>query len=123
MKLPSSEQVNAGLRHLGTASVTAATVLAALGALPQEKVQDVTDNIHKVMDGLNQVYSGLSALVVILGPVAVVLITKASVGAQSLRRQLTSITSNPNVNVEGKITVPPEVANAVPSDKVVAHGT
>lgn len=123
MQLPTSGQVNAGLRHLGTAGVTAATLLGALGVLNADQVTSVVASVHQVMDGLTQTFGGISKLVLVLGPVAALWLGKGAVAAASLHSQLKSIVSNPNVQVEGKIVVPAKVADAVPSDKVVGPTT
>jgi len=121
VNLPSSGSVNAVLRHVGTASITAATVLGTIGILPSDKVQDVVNGLQHVASGLQEAFGGFSSLVVILGPVAVVWIAKAAAFAGSLRGQLTSVAANPEVRIEGRIVAPAAVANAVPSDKVVSH--
>ena len=118
--LMTSDQVNAGLRHLGTASVTAVTILGGLGVLSSDQLSSVIDALHQVTGGLEQVFGGVSKLVLVLGPIAAIWFGKGAVTAASLRGQLRSITSNPKAEIRGEIVVPASVAAAVPSDKVVA---
>jgi hypothetical protein len=121
MKLPTSDQVNAGMKHVGTIGATVFTLAAAVGFIPQNQVADLTADFHEVVDGLTQAFGGFSKLALIIGPIAAIWFAKRAVNSQSLTHQLTSVTSHADVKIEGKIVVPADVANAVPSEQVVAH--
>jgi hypothetical protein len=120
MQVPTQDQVNAALRHVGTATATAATVFVVLGLLNADQSAAVIADMKDITDGLGQAVGGFSKLLIVVGPVAALWFGKGAVAAASLHRQLTSIVGNPTVKVDGKIIVPPAVADAVPSDKVVA---
>lgn len=112
----SSSSANAALRHAATAGVTIFTVLGALGAVSH-------DDAVRLVDALHQVTGGLTTMVAILGPVAVVFIGKAAAAAASLRGQLKSVAAadqQGEIHIKGEILAPAAIANAVPSDKVVA---
>jgi hypothetical protein len=121
MKLPTADQVNAGLKHIGTAGATVATVAAVFGFIPQDKVTEITADLHQIADGLTNAFGGFSKLFMILGPIAAVWFGKRAMTSQSLTNQLISVTSHDDVKIDGKIVVPADVAAAVPSDQVVAH--
>ena len=73
-----------------------------------------------MMDGLGQMVAGAKKVYLIAGPIIVLWCAKYAGAASSLKGRLTSITSDPKVQIDGKIIVPSAVADAVPSDKVVA---
>lgn len=116
-------QLDAGLRHLGTAAATGGTIVAALGLLSADEAHAVVDKLQDVGTHVKAIMGDLSAIWVIVGPVAAVWMGKMAASSASLRNQLKSVTSNPIVQVQGKIVVSdPAVAAAVPSPKVVAPG-
>lgn len=115
-------QTSAVARHVVTAAGTAFTVLAALGFLPSDKAQIVVMKLQDLGEHLTAIVGDVGVLVAILGPVAVGFAMKGAALASSLKGQLSSITRNPEVKIEGKIVAPTEVANAVPSPQVVPPG-
>jgi Mn2+/Fe2+ NRAMP family transporter len=115
----SSAQVRAGLRHVATASVTAATVLGTLGLLSADQTRDIISGLQQLGNGLQDVFGGASKVIIILGPIAAGWIAKVAVTSASLKSQLTAISQNKQVQIDGKIIVPESVANEVPSNKVV----
>lgn len=118
----SSAQVNAALRHGGTAAGTLVTIFTVLGVLSPEQSADVIAAVHQITDGLQQVVGGASKIILIVGPIIAGFAAKGAVNAASLRSILTRITDpkRPEVEIEGKIIVPAAVAAAVPSTQVVA---
>src|SRR5271165_2094015 len=102
MQLPTSEQVSAAMRHVGTATATATAMMALLGVLNQDQVQAVVVDVHQITDGLQQVFGGASKLVVLLGPIAALYFGKVAFASASLRSQLKSITTNRKVEIQGQ---------------------
>jgi hypothetical protein len=121
MKLPSTDQVTAGLRHVGTAAATTGTIFVVLGLVPQDQLAGLLNGLHETTDGLSKAFGGFSKVIAIIGPLAIVWFGRAAMVAQSLKHQLTSVATSPDVKIEGKILAPAAIANAVPSDKVVPH--
>ena len=119
LTLPSTGQVNAALRHAGTAAGTAVTIATVMGLLPADDAAKVTDAFQHIAHGLEEAFGGFATVFAVVGPVAMGLFTKSAVAAASLKSQLHAVTSNSDVRIEGRILAPADVANAVPSDKVV----
>jgi hypothetical protein len=69
MNLPTENQVNAALRHVGTATASAASVFVVLGFLSPEQAQAVIADMQQIVDGLQQVFGGFSKLLIVIGPV------------------------------------------------------
>ena len=95
------------LAEVGGTTVTADQAKAAIGYL------------QAIGNDLQMLFGDVSKLWVIVGPVIIALVAKWGLYAASLKGQLSSIARNPNVDISGQIKVPPPVAAAVPSDKVV----
>jgi hypothetical protein len=121
MKWPTSNQVNAGLRHAGTAGGAVVTVFGVLGLLSQEDAAKVIANLHTLVDSLTLAFGAFSAIVAIVGPVAIGLFVKGAVASASITSQLKAVTTNKTIKIDGQIIAPPDVAKAVPSDKVVSN--
>lgn len=119
LSLPTTGQVNAGLRHAGTAAGTAVTIGAALGMMSSDDAAKVIAALQHVTHGLEEAFGGFATIFVVVGPIAIALFTKGAVAAASLKNQLHAVTTNPDVTIEGQILAPAAVADAVPSDKVV----
>lgn len=116
-------QLNAVGRHVMTSTATVFSVLGILGILPADKAQIVLMRMQDIATHLQAIFGDLTVIWAVAGPIAVVWIAKAAAGAASLKSQLRSVTSNPQVEVQGKIVVDdPALAAAVPSPKVVAPG-
>ena len=69
MGLPTENQVNAALRHVGTSAATAVTVFTALGFLSPEQAQGIVAAMQDVVAGLQQAFGGFSRIAIIIGPV------------------------------------------------------
>ncbi len=118
--IPTGPQVDATMRHVYTSGATVFTVLAALAIMPADQVQPAIDALHKVGDDVKALMGDLSALWIILGPIVIGFVAKAAAFSASLRSQLKAVTQNKQVQIEGKIVVPADVAAAVPSPQVVS---
>lgn len=114
-------QTSALVRHAVTAGGTAFTILGAFALLPADQVEPAITALRVIGDDVNKLTGDLGALWLIIGPVAIGLASKGAAFAASLKGQLTSITRNPAVEIPpgSKIIAPAEVADAVPSSKVV----
>jgi hypothetical protein len=114
-------QLNAVVRHGGTALGTAITVLGALAYLPPDQAQKALDSLQAAGKDIHNLVGHLSDLWIILGPVLVVFMGKLAAGSASLKSQLRSIARNPAVDIkpQSEIVVPPDVAKAVPIPQVV----
>lgn len=119
LTLPTTGQVNAALRHAGTAAGTTVTIGAALGMLSADDAAKVVAALQHITHGLEEAFGGFATVFAVVGPVAVAIFTKGAMAAASLKNQLHAVTSSPDVTIEGKILAPAAVADAVPSDKVV----
>lgn len=143
MELPNENQVNAGLRHVYTSAATILTLATVVAIVPQESVAPILAALHQIGDGVQQVVGGFSKLSVLVGPIIAGLMIKIAGGSAGIKSQaaslmrmmnsakpeqaaeaksavLTAAVNAPDIQIQGKILAPPEVANAVPSDKVVA---
>ena len=97
-------------RHLVTAVGTACAVLVGIGMMPPEQSTSTIDAVKQITHGLQEIIVGASVLVsAVMGVVAAF---KASPMAQML-----SVSKHPEVQA---IVTSAEIANAVPSPKVVA---
>lgn len=119
MQMPSSEVINAVLRHVGTMGATAVTIFATLGFLSPDNAQAVLADIQQVIAGLKQAYGGFSNLVIVIGPAFAAAMAWFAGNSSTLKTLLNRVTTDNNIKIEGQIVAPPEVAKAVPSDKVV----
>lgn len=115
-------QFYAVLRHGATAFGTAFTIFGALGLLSQEDVAKLMMALHDASGAAQTLVTSVTTIALIVGPVIIGLSGKFAATAASLTGQLKSITSNKDVVIPpgSKIIVPPAVAAAVPSPKVVA---
>ena len=99
MALPTENQVNAALRHVGTASASVASVFVVLGFLSPEQSAAVIADMQQIVAGLQQAFGGFSKLALVLGPVmATVMATYAakSGSAASMLGNLIKMTHNSN---------------------------
>lgn len=118
--VPTAPQVDATLRHVYTSVATIFTMLSVLAIVPADQVQPAINALHRVGDDVKALMGDLSALWIILGPIVIGFVAKAAAFSASLRSQLKAVTSNKQVQIEGKIVVPADVAAAVPSPQVVS---
>lgn len=95
-------------------------VVTFLGVVDPVTAHAMVDAIQQMMDGLGQFIGGAKQLYLLAAPVVIGLCAKYAGSAASLTGRLTSISTDPNVRIEGKIVAPPEVAANVPSNQVVA---
>jgi hypothetical protein len=119
MQMPSSDVVNAVLRHVVTSAATVATVFVTFGFISPENSQALLADIQQIVAGLKQTYGGLSNLVIILGPAVAAASAWFAGNSSTLKSLLTKVATNNNVQIDGQIVAPADVAKAVPSDKVV----
>jgi len=120
MNLPSNSQVNAVLRHGGTAFGTVVTVFTAIGLLNPDDSAKLVAALHTLVDSLQQAVGAFYSIAAIVGPVIIGLAAKGAAASASLRSQLTAVTTNKQVQIpDGAIKAPAEIADAIPNNKVV----
>jgi hypothetical protein len=66
--LPTENQVNSALRHVGTATGTTVGLFVVLGQLSPEQASSIIAAMHQVTDGLQQAFGGISKISLIIGP-------------------------------------------------------
>lgn len=110
----------AATRNYVSALTGAAGVFVMLGAIDQQTATDAIAGAQQFMDGVGQMIGGAKKVWIAIFPVAVVVISKFAGSAASLTGRLQSITTDPKVQIQGKIVVDDvKVAEAVPSPQVV----
>lgn len=122
MQLPSDAVVNSVLRHIGTGGGAVVGTLATLGFLTPENAQAVITDMHQIMDGLTQAWGGFSKIAVIAGPAFAAVMAALAARSSTLKSLIASVAQadkDKKIDIQGAIVAPPDVANAVPSDKVV----
>ena len=112
-------QINVLIRQSLSVGGTAITILGVFAILPEDQAKAAIGYLQAIGNDLQMLFGDVSKLWVIIGPVIIALVAKWGLYAASLKGQLSSIARNPNVDISGQIKVPPPVAAAVPSDKVV----
>ena len=117
--MPSQDVTNAVLRHVGTSLATVVTVFTTLGFISPDNAQAVLADVQQIIAGLKQAYGGLSNLVIVIGPAFAAAMAWFAGNSSTLRSLLTKVATNNNVQIDGQIKAPAEVAASVPSDKVV----
>lgn len=68
MWVPSENQVSSVLRHVGTGTASAATVLVTFGFLSPDQSAAVIADMKQIVDGLQQAFGGFSKIALIIGP-------------------------------------------------------
>jgi hypothetical protein len=121
MRMPSSAEVAAALRHGGSYAGGILTAFTVIGVLPADQASAAVADIQQIVDHLAAAFGAFSNLIVIIGPAFTLLFAKVAATSASLRSQLTSISSNKDVKIRGEIQVPPAIAAAVPSPQVVSN--
>lgn len=117
------------------------------GMMTAAQQKSVMDGLTDIWAGLSQAFTGASHIwqvgVIVVGPIITAYLAKKAGNAASTQNQGASLiarSNDPNgagteakavvldaatklqdVKIEGKITAPPEVASAVPSNKVVSN--
>ena len=122
MQLPSEAVVNSVLRHVGTSAGTAVGIFVTLGYLSPTNAQGILADLHQMMDGLQQAFGGFSKLMLILGPTFAALMTAVAGRSSTVRaavQRIADLDQKNQIQIQGAIVAPPEVANSIPSDKVV----
>jgi hypothetical protein len=117
MKLTQAE-VSAALRHVASFGAGAATVALTFGAIDPDSAKQAVAAINEVVDGLSRATGGMFKLVVILGPVASAIAARFAAKSASPQAQIEAVAANPDVK---KVITTAQIANAMPSDKVVAQ--
>lgn len=112
-------QINAGMRHVYTASGTAITVLGALAVLPPDQVQPAIQAMHEAVDAATQFVGALAKLWPILGPVIIAFAAKSGFNAAGVKEQLASLLNKARSDTEVKNEVLNAVAESVPGVKAV----
>jgi hypothetical protein len=112
MQLPTSDQVNAALRHVYTAAGTAAAVLVFVG-LSQGDATKLGTGIHQIGDGVASIIAGVTTLI----PVASALYAAWTASPFS---RLISMKKNPEIaQVLAKPgTATAALADAIPGNKI-----
>lgn len=110
----------AASRNYASSLAGAVAVITFLGAVSPETAHAMVAAFQQMMDGLGQFVGGAKQLYVLAAPIVIGLIAKYAGTASSLTSRLTAITADPSVKIEGRITVPADVASEVPSNQVVA---
>lgn len=110
MNLPSGAQVTAAGRHVATFAA-GALVMLGLGT----KINP--DQVAAIINSFTTLYSDLMTFTAAVTPIVTIIFAAKSAGITS---QLTAVSSNPDVKINGTIEAPKAIADAVPSKKVVA---
>jgi hypothetical protein len=110
-------EVNAALRHLASFGAGAATVLIGFGAISADSAHQAVAAINQVVEGLSQATGGVFKLAVILGPAIATIAARFAAKSASPIAQINAVAANPDVT---KVVTTPEIAGAIPSDKVVS---
>ena len=113
-------EVTTALRYAGSAAVWSGGALVFLGVLSPEQSTALIADVHQMTDGLQQAFGGFSKAIVLIAPIVGVYLAKVGVTSSSLTNLIKKVIGNDKVQLDGKLIVPSEVANAVPSEKVVA---
>lgn len=108
---PSADTLNAGLRHVYTATATCVATLLFVGVLTQGDATTITAAVHKIGDGVSSIVAGITMLVPIASGIYAML-------SATLKARLTAVAKDPEV--KSIVVATPAVANAVPSAKVTS---
>lgn len=111
----------AATRNYVSAAAGAGTIFAVLGLIDADQAKGLVDGAQQFMDGLGQMVGGAQKVLIIVGPIGLAVCAKIAGLSATLKGRMKSITADPQVKIEGKIIVPPEVAAAVPGNQVVSH--
>lgn len=107
----SIDQVNSGMRHVYTAVASVTATLVVVGLTTQGDATTISDAVHKIGDGVSSIVAGVTMLVPVAS--AVWAMVSASLGSR-----LKAVAADPEV--KQIVVATPAVADAVPSNKVVA---
>jgi len=124
MPLPTENQVNAALRHVGTATASAASVFVVFGFLTPDQAQAVIADMQQIIGGLQQAFGGFSKLALLLGPIFATLMATYAAKSGTVISMLASLNkianSNKSTSTEAKAAIV-NAASALPEvEKVVA---
>lgn len=95
----SQNEINAGLRYIGTSAATAFTVLAVLGQINPDQVKSLTDSMNDFTTGIGMAVGALSKMWIVLGPVAAIWLGKIGMSAASTKGLISGLlkaASEPN---------------------------
>lgn len=109
MNLPTSGQVIAAGRHVVTFVAGAATFAGAVHILNPDQAKSIVSGVTKVSEGLAEIFA-------VIGPIAAVVSGFFASRSASPVHQAAALANLPEVK---KIVAAPDLAEAVPSDKVV----
>jgi len=124
MALPTENQVNAALRHVGTAAASAASVFVVFGFLTPEQAQSVIADMQDIVGGLQQAFGGFSKLALLLGPIFTTLMATYAAKSGTVFNLLATLNKIANsskpVSTDAKAAIV-NAASALPEvEKVVA---
>ena len=124
MPLPTENQVNAALRHVGTATASVASVFVVFGFLTPDQAQAVIADMQQIIGGLQQAFGGFSKLALLLGPIFATLMATYAAKSGTVISMLASLNkianSNKSTSTEAKAAIV-NAASALPEvEKVVA---
>ncbi len=144
MQMPTPIQINVGLRQAAQYAAGGASVLVALGAIPADSAQNLIAGVGQIVDGLNQIVHGFGTVTAVLGPVVAGVLGKIALSRSTPKAQGAALSAAaqddhspnaqdaktailkavtelpPEIKIPAPIIAPPEIANAIPSNKVVA---
>lgn len=100
---PTQAQINAGLRYAGTAVASIGTIATIIGLLSADQAHALVAALQKFLTDLQQLIGDTYVIAGIIGPIAVVWLTRLGMKAASPASQVASL----------KATAPEKVAEAV----------
>lgn len=108
----STGQVNSGLRHVYTVVGTALATTVAIGFITQGDATTISNAIHQIGDGVSSIAAGVGALIPVVSGIYAMI-------SASRRNRLDALSKDPEI--KQIVVATPAVADAVPSNKVVAQ--
>jgi len=120
MPLPTENQVNAALRHVGTSAATAITVFTALGFLTPEQSQGIVSAMQDVVAGLQQAFGGFSKIAIIVGPIFATLMAAYAAKSGSASSLVGTLLKMANNNDAAKTALVNATTSLPEVEKVVA---
>ena len=124
MGLPTENQVNAALRHVGTASASVASVFVVLGFLTPDQSQAIIADMQQIVAGLQQAFGGFSKLAIIVGPIFAGLMATFAAKSGSVTSIIATLLKTAHANTiasdEAKTAIVNAAAGLPEVEKVVA---
>lgn len=118
----SQAQIYSAIRYAGVMVSGAGTFAVALSILPADTVAGIVPAFQQFATDLQKTISDAYVLFYLLVPAVGLLLAKFGWNSASLTKQLQSIASHGDVQINGQISVPPDVAAAVNHPNIVSNG-